>query len=338
VIDFGLAEWFKQSQRYSDLQCGTPLYCAPEIFSNAPFDFRVDIWSLGVILFYMIDGALPFMGKDLPEVKGKVTSQEKAPVPRANAYLQDLCAQMLVKSASKRPTAPTCLQHKYFSVMSTHEKTLSAGIIQSLQNFNQQPELKKAIYFLIAHSCQMPQLEQIRELFTNLDENNDGTLNQSALRDVLMKAGMETHEAASIVHNMSRNGLDLGTPIHYTEFIAATISVKVSKDGANLIEYAFQCFDKSNHKDGLSVADLYHVFGDDRKEAGETEKRQQQKLHEAFREMNPDRSGRVNRQQFKTYMKKIARMGQGSAFQTVWFNDVLINEVCVHRTDDHLDV
>eukprot|EP00397_Hematodinium_sp_SG-2012_P005857 GEMP01005881.1.p1 GENE.GEMP01005881.1~~GEMP01005881.1.p1 ORF type:complete len:747 (+),score=79.74 GEMP01005881.1:20-2260(+) len=313
VIDFGLAEWFKQSQRYSDLQCGTPLYCAPEIFSNSPFDFRVDIWSLGIILFYMIEGALPFMGNNLPEVKGKVCSGDPPPVPRCNNLMQDLCVQMLTKNATARPTAPQCLTHKWFQAMSHQEKTLSAGIIQSLQNFNQQPELKKAVYFLVAHSCAMPQLEQIRELFTNLDETNDGTLHQATLREVLVKAGMSPHEAASIVHNMSRNANQLGAPIQYTEFISATISVRVSTHGANMLDYAFQNFDRS-HKGSLTVEDFAVGFGEDAPDKrGSVDKT----LQDAFNEIDADRTGKVDRHQFKQYMKKLAKMGMGNDYSTV---------------------
>jgi len=314
VIDFGLAEWFKQSQRYSDLQCGTPLYCAPEIFANLPFDYRVDLWSSGVIMFYMITGYLPFLGKDLAEVKGKVCGKDPPPTPvikQGSSLMQDLCLQMLTKNAASRPTAPQCLSHKWFVVMGEQETKLSPGIIQSLQNFNQQNELKKSVNFYIAHTCSLPQLEQIRELFTNLDENNDGTLNQTTLRGVLIRAGMCPYEAAAVVHGISRNGNNLGAPISYTEFIAATSSVRVSTKQPELLDFAFSVFDKSN-TGLLTVDDFSKVFGD-----SNMSNDAQSTLGAAFTEMDSEKTGKVSKQQFHKYMKRLGKMGMGDNFSAV---------------------
>lgn len=311
VIDFGLAEWFKQSQRYSDLQCGTPLYCAPEIFANSPFDFRVDTWSLGVIMFYMITGNLPFLGKDLPEVKGKVCGSDPPPTPiikGGSSLMQDLCVTMLTKHAVSRPTAPQCLTHKWFVVMAEEETKLSPGIIQSLQNFNSQSELKKSIYFLIAHFCALPQLDQIRELFTNLDENNDGTLNQTTLRGVLIRAGLCPYEAAAVVHGISRNGNKLGDSIQYTEFIAGTASVRVSTKQPELLDFAFQNFDRSN-TGALTVDDFAAVFGD------VTAK--DQNISQAFAEMDTEKTGKVTKPMFHKYMKRLGKMGMGDVYSAV---------------------
>ena len=74
VADFGLASYIKKID--FSKRCGTPGYCAPEVFIDKAYDERVDIFSLGVILYIMylfsfkilnslisLSGFPPFPGK-----------------------------------------------------------------------------------------------------------------------------------------------------------------------------------------------------------------------------------------------------------------------------------
>ena len=51
---------------------GTPLYQAPEIINGLGFDENADLWSIGVILFQMVTGTLPFTARDREELKQKL--------------------------------------------------------------------------------------------------------------------------------------------------------------------------------------------------------------------------------------------------------------------------
>ncbi|XP_040594798.1 uncharacterized protein LOC121137051 [Mesocricetus auratus] len=63
LCDFGLAAKVPPGDLMTD-SCGTPLYCAPEVFSGEAYDgFRADIWSLGVLLFLMVVGRFPFCAR-----------------------------------------------------------------------------------------------------------------------------------------------------------------------------------------------------------------------------------------------------------------------------------
>ncbi|ESO12197.1 hypothetical protein HELRODRAFT_62924, partial [Helobdella robusta] len=72
LCDFGFCNYYDASS-FLDTFCGSPPYAAPELFKGEKYiGPEVDVWSLGVILFTLLTGSLPFDGKTLPELKQKV--------------------------------------------------------------------------------------------------------------------------------------------------------------------------------------------------------------------------------------------------------------------------
>ena len=69
LIDFGLA--LNSDSDSSDTMVGTPYYIAPEALDNK-YGFACDLWSLGVIMYILLSGYLPFSGGSTDEVFEKV--------------------------------------------------------------------------------------------------------------------------------------------------------------------------------------------------------------------------------------------------------------------------
>ena len=68
ICDFGVSKIIKKGQVIKE-QCGTPAYLAPEIIIDTGYEgFFVDIWSLGVLLFAMLCGTVPFKAPTLDEL------------------------------------------------------------------------------------------------------------------------------------------------------------------------------------------------------------------------------------------------------------------------------
>ncbi len=98
VLDFGLAHAFGRRRESG----GTPAYMAPEQWRGAPEDERTDVFALGVLLFELLSGTLPFPGDDGGRA---ATSSRAAPgldVP-GRPELGDLLARMLAKDPVERP-------------------------------------------------------------------------------------------------------------------------------------------------------------------------------------------------------------------------------------------
>ncbi|XP_053519787.1 serine/threonine-protein kinase MARK2-like [Artibeus jamaicensis] len=103
LADFGLSKEFSKSKLTSF--CGTVTHIAPEILSNRPYDGpKADIWSLGVILYNIVTGRLPFDGDNFGEVKKRVLRGHFL-LPRfVSEECQNLLRSIMTLDPTERPT------------------------------------------------------------------------------------------------------------------------------------------------------------------------------------------------------------------------------------------
>ena len=71
ISDFTLSCQLKPGEKVTNA-AGTPSYVAPEIISEKLYDERCDFWSLGVILFLLLSGSLPFFHEETAELFDKI--------------------------------------------------------------------------------------------------------------------------------------------------------------------------------------------------------------------------------------------------------------------------
>ena len=60
ISDFGFSTHFKPSEK-ENRTVGTPFYMAPEVVKKQPYDQKVDVWSAGIIVYYLFAGEVPFL-------------------------------------------------------------------------------------------------------------------------------------------------------------------------------------------------------------------------------------------------------------------------------------
>ena len=111
LSDFGVARLISDGTRLTGTgtQVGTPYYMAPEAWEGAPLDAQADIWALGVVLYEMLTGQVPFGGETLIVVMHKVLNapltdihQLRPEVPRG---LAQIVAGMLTRDKALRYTS-----------------------------------------------------------------------------------------------------------------------------------------------------------------------------------------------------------------------------------------
>lgn len=94
-------------------QIGTPLYIAPEVWKNRPYDQKCDIWSLGVLLYEMMTFSFPFMGRNQDDLQRRVCAGAYT-VPKyiEKLYSRDLLSilrQLLMVDPKDRPSVDEIL-------------------------------------------------------------------------------------------------------------------------------------------------------------------------------------------------------------------------------------
>lgn len=106
ITDFGCAYLAEAERSRSGLIIGSPAYMSPEQLAGAPLDGRSDLYALGVMLFQLLAGRLPFHSEQLGELLADI-AQRPAPAlsdlrPDLPPVLSDIVARLLAKQPSQR--------------------------------------------------------------------------------------------------------------------------------------------------------------------------------------------------------------------------------------------
>ena len=117
IMDFGLSKIVSPHEKMVD-GYGTLSYVAPEVLLRTPYNKEVDIWSMGVILFYMLSGRLPFRGSKEQEVAEKIVYEQlefdEDDWETRTQKVQDLISCCLEKKAEDRIKINQFLNHPWF--------------------------------------------------------------------------------------------------------------------------------------------------------------------------------------------------------------------------------
>ena len=104
LIDFGFATYCKEGETMTE-QLGTPQYAAPEIFLEKPYTNKVDLWSVGIVLYNMVKGTQPFSNGEIGNVKEQVLHKEINYSGFKNNELKNLCESLLERDPNQRYSA-----------------------------------------------------------------------------------------------------------------------------------------------------------------------------------------------------------------------------------------
>ncbi len=102
VTDFGIARITDSSKTKTGLVLGTPSFMSPEQLAGKKVDGRSDLYSLGVMLYQMLTGVLPFRGDSMAELMYKIANEEAVDIRIVRADISERLANIVALSLSKR--------------------------------------------------------------------------------------------------------------------------------------------------------------------------------------------------------------------------------------------
>jgi len=275
VVDFGLSEMFSSPTDRSSIISGTPPYMAPEVWQGN-FSKSCDIWSVGVMLFFLLSGRHPFMAQNIKDFPKAVMAEPDWPMMGgATQEAQRFCKWTLQKQEHLRPTAPMALRDKWFDNMgldSHGAADLDKGQVNSLLTVGRRTEFEKFVTRFVATQMDASEQKSVNDAFRAFDTDNDGLLSREELLAGLLQLGASNELAQQVV-----NEIDVGHTgqVSYTEFLAGVINLrgKRPEEQDKLLWIAWEQFNPDENGSvqvsaiqdalaarGLTVADLPESF------------------------------------------------------------------------------
>ncbi|KAF8740473.1 Pkinase protein, partial [Rhizoctonia solani] len=127
--DFGFTREYEKS-KLLDTFCGTTGYAAPEMLAGKRYmGSEVDIWSLGIIMYCLLVGTLPFDDDDEDVMRDKIIQGDFEIPDWLNLDAGDLISHILQKEPNKRYTIPQILAHPWFTSPSSEDLTIKLPVV-----------------------------------------------------------------------------------------------------------------------------------------------------------------------------------------------------------------
>jgi calcium-dependent protein kinase len=307
LIDFGTARCFGPQAPMTTKICSIH-YVAPEILSRRSdsYTHKCDCWSLGVCLYIMLCGALPFAAESdallLKKVrKGKFKFEPEFFWDMVQEDSKNLISSLLILDDA-RLSAADALKHRWFSdlhAMGSCRKDLQR-VVGRLSRFRSYPWFKQTSLALIAHELPQQRVEDLRRLFIEIDSTHRGKLRASDLARAIPADADDlrfNEDRDALLRDMEVDGATVD--VSYTSFIAALIELDWCAETAACTS-AFAALDLDN--DGKipmeDVSMLYrtrHLEGAVTQACQETliekDSRDQQEIQGLFQLYNVSQSG-----------------------------------------------
>lgn len=150
LADFGFAQYFGSGETRSAIR-GSPLYMAPEMALSKKYDAKVDLWSVGVILYECLFGKAPYKSATLEELMTKIKSEQPIVIPkghRISESCRDLLKKCLERDPVKRIDFEDFFKHEFLDLEHLPSEESHAKAVQLIEQavkLDQEDDLEAAL-------------------------------------------------------------------------------------------------------------------------------------------------------------------------------------------------
>mgnify|MGYP002632395295 CR=1 FL=1 len=254
-IDFGFAICNRKKKSSMDI-AGTPYYIAPEVLSGK-YGKECDLWSLGVVLYQLLTGKMPFDGETAEDVFERIKLGQFQMPEHFSDNVKDIINKMIVVDTDKRITALDAMNHPWIleasaiirkeTMKETTDEESSAfnkEVVENLRKYRGQSILKRAAMNVLVKHIDSSQIQSLKNEFEKIDVDFSGFLEIKEMEKAIATSGIEMtiEEIKQIVKELDYAD---NKKINYSEFISATINANEFLT-ENKINALFKSFDIDN--------------------------------------------------------------------------------------------
>jgi len=291
LIDFGFSKVWEPNVKMH-VSCGTLSYVAPEVLDKN-YTAQCDLWSLGVIVFILLAGYMPFSGSEAVQTQNIQAGKYKMKPERwknVSEHASGFVKQLLQVDPKKRLTCQQALDHDWIVNRHKYKTEVSSDICEAFRSFNQATKFKRVCLEMMAWSLSNDERAKVREYFVTMDKSQQGTITLAELREVMVnKFHISDQETKEIFEAMDTNHDD---EIHYNDFLAAMVSTRIAVHD-DLLKQAFKKFDVDN-TGYITVENLKEVLG---------EHHEGEEVEQLMKEADFTHDGRISYNEFVSYIK-----------------------------------
>jgi len=293
LIDFGFSKLWTPNTKLR-LSCGTLSYVAPEVLGQS-YGSKCDMWSLGVTVFILLFGYMPFSGAEEHQIKcikaGKYTKQERL-WNKASTEAHHFIESLLVTDPARRLSAAEALETPWIKrrdKLFQQENEIHQETVDALSSFAQASHFRRATMNMMAWSLTNEERAQVRDAFIEMDTDRSGTININEFKKVMeSKFHIDCEHASAAFEAIDYNNQE---EIHYSEFLAAMAATRI-KMHDDLIQKTFHRFDVDN-SGFITRENLKQVLGDVFKE---------EEVDSIMADLDTSHDGQISYEEFFEYI------------------------------------
>ena len=312
LIDFGISKIFNKVEKSNDNRIkGSLNYIAPEVLEGK-YNEKCDIWSCGVILYILVIGEYPFVGKNKSEILKKIRKGDcsflNSLVEKTSNDFRDLITKCLKINPNERISAKEALNHSFFNSNDVNEffiHVTPAFLNKTINNIKKY-EIKNSLQelcltFFVHNYPNQDDIILINKVFSKFNTSNDGKLTPEELTKGLSKylfKGKKSKAAAEkeakiIFQKLDGNGNGV---IECEEFVRAGIDKKLIKN-RKVLKFIFDFLDK-NRNGEISYEELKEIFMNE----GGIDKENEKNIRELLKGIDSDSNGQISFDEFYNMM------------------------------------
>jgi calcium-dependent protein kinase len=241
LVDFGMAVKFSEDPMHTVV--GTPYYLAPEVCLGN-YGKECDVWSLGVVMFFLLTGRQPFKGKNMSELLSNILNcRYSFNDPKWNLVSEeakDLISRLLVVDPLLRLSIPSALCHSWFSNL-TGLPPVKLEIFNSLKNFKAHGKLWNEVMKVFIKNLSYEEIQTLDSAFKAIDLEHTGFITAENIERAMLSNGYpvvaeEIRKLIDLIDYLGKGKLN------YTQFLIVTADRRSIFDEESIWS-AFNYFD-----------------------------------------------------------------------------------------------